>query len=457
MRVFLKLRLNSRVIALAAIAVCCAAYAAAQDPQPPQAPAPASGAQVRPRMAPAPGETMPTLTRDQSARPSVAAGQARTLRSGRQSRELQGSMPVRDGQRLRVVTDTGNVLVRTDASDQVIYHVRLETDTPGKAGARLLEEYTLHESQVPGGVFLKGTAPRRALPGRLWLTYEIRVPRNFNIDVNTDAGSIQVGDTAGRVNLETDGGNIAVGRVGGGVRQPGVLAARLITKGGHITVRDVTGDLRAETAGGHITAGNIAGDAVLITGGGHIHAGNILGVATLDTGGGNISVERAGSRVTASSAGGQINFGEAAGAIRAHTEGGGIRVLRVAGPMQLESNGGSIFLTHVENEVRASTDAGTITAWLSPLHKLMGASQLESGHGDIVVYVPRDMPVTIEATIDAGNDHRIVADPSLPLKINYITTESGRQMHGQCEINGGGEVLRLRTVSGNIQLRYADM
>ncbi len=107
------------------------------------------------------------------------------------------------------------------------------------------------------------------------MTYELHVPRRYNVDVTTHAGNIEVGDVDGRVNLITDGGNITAGRVtGGGIRQPGVPVARLESVGGgHISVRDVTGDLKAMTAGGHITAGNISGDANLSTGGGHIHAG----------------------------------------------------------------------------------------------------------------------------------------------------------------------------------------
>jgi len=284
------------------------------------------------------------------------------------------------------------------------------------------------------------------------------VPRKYNVEVTTHAGNIQVDDVDGRVNLITDGGNITAGRVtGGGVRQPGIPAARLESiSGGHISVRDVTGDLKAITAGGHITAGNISGDANLSTGGGHITAGNIHGVAQLDTGGGNISVERAGSRVTASSGGGQISFGEAAGAIQARAAGGGIRVLRVSAPMQLDSNGGSIFLTRVESAVHASTGTGSITAWLSPTVKIAGSSQLESGRGDIVVYVPHDLQMTIEATIDSAAGHHIAADPSLAMKTTYHTGDSGKEVHGVCDINGGGEVLKLRAMEGNIQLRYVD-
>jgi TonB family protein len=378
-------------------------------------------------------------------------------RNANASEQKSGVFTTHDGLRLRLETETGNIRIVTDATNEVRYLVRIDTDVSGPEAQKLIHQFELYTSNVPAGVTISGHELAHEQRDRVWVTYELHVPRKYNMEVTTHAGNIQVDDVDGRVSLITDGGNITAGRVSGGIRQPGVPAARLESiGGGHIFVRDVTGDLKAVTAGGHITAGNISGDANLSTGGGHIHAGNIRGVAQLETGGGNISVERAGSRVTASSAGGQISFGEAAGAIQARAAGGGIRVLRVSGPMQLDSNGGSIFLTKVENAVHASTGTGSITAWFSPTLKISASSQLESGHGDIVVYVPRDLQMTIEATIDTAAGHHIAADPLLMMKTTYHTGESGKQVRGVCDINGGGEVLKLRAMEGNIQLRYLD-
>jgi len=93
--------------------------------------------------------------------------------------------------------------------------------------------------------------------------------------------------------------------------------------------------------------------------------------------------------------------------------------------------------------------------------KLLGASQLESGQGDIVVYLPRELAVTIDATIEMAADHRIEADPSLPVKVTFPDSGTGGSrgfgtVRGECELNGGGEVLRLKTVAGNIRLKLGD-
>ncbi len=393
-------------------------------------------------------ESAPAPARRAARAPKAAAAEVPRL-----TEQRNGTLPTRDGQRLRLNTDLGNVHVLTGATGQVTYTVRIETDSREPDAERLLKQYSLSVRGTPGGMVMTGQVPWHEFRGRLWVNYEVNVPREYNVDVVTQAGNIEIQDLDGRATLITSGGNITAGRLGG--KQ--AAGARLETQGGHITVRDVAGELRATTAGGHITAANVEGDAILHSGGGHIRAGVVGGGAQLDTGGGNISIQRAGGSLSATTTGGQVELGEAAGAIHARTAGGVIRVLRVSGPTTLETGGGSILLTRVQSAVHALTAVGTITAWFTPDGKLVAPSQLESRQGDIVVYLPRALPITIEATIDMAGEHRIEAEPSLPMKVSYSNTpEGGRALRGECTLNGGGEVLKLRAVAGNIRLRFSD-
>jgi TonB family protein len=193
----------------------------------------------------------------------------------------------------------------------------------------------------------------------------------------------------------------------------------------------------------------------LRSGGGHITVTSIGGRAQLSTEGGNISLERGGGTVTATTAGGRIDVGEAAGAIRAESEGGGIRVVRLAGPTQLQTAGGSIYLTSVQGAVRAATASGGITAWIPTSVKIQAASELECSHGDIVVYVPRELAITIDASVEGGGDHRIDA-PGLPLKIVSSGKRGAQSIRGEVTLNGGGERLRLRALHGNVRLRFIE-
>jgi len=218
--------------------------------------------------------------------------------------------------------------------------------------------------------------------------------------------------------------------------------------------------LKAFTAGGHINAGNIAGDASLRSGGGHIRAGQIGGRADLDTEGGNITVGQAGNLVSVRTGGGQIDFGEVRGSVRAQTGGGGIRIMYVSGPMEVESSAGSICLTRVAGTVRAATAGGTITAWINPdapssggKVQLPGLSQLTSGNGDIIVFLPRNLAADIDAQVESGGERRIEADPALALQIQ---NRGNGPVRATGALNGGGPSLRLRTTAGKIRLQFLD-
>ena len=296
------------------------------------------------------------------------------------------------------------------------------------------------------------------------MQFEITVPRSYNVEVNTDAGDITTGDIGGTAALHTLGGNIKTGRIGAsGIRDAawGRSAAKLETEGGHIQVLDVAGDLTAFTGGGHINVGNIAGDASLRTGGGHIRAGQIGGRAELDTAGGNITVARAGNYVSVRTGGGQIDFGEVRGSVHAQTGGGGIRVMYVSGPMELESSSGSICLTRVAGALQAATSGGTITAWINPdspsgggIVRLAGASQLASGNGDIIVFLPRNLAANIDAVVVSGGEGHIEADPELHMTMQ--ASNGSGTVHAVAVLHGGGVPLKLKTTAGKIRLKFLD-
>lgn len=384
-----------------------------------------------------------------------------------------GVLPTGESLTLRLAADLGSVRIVSleDGTTPVVrYTVHIETDARAPLAQSLLEHYSLSVKSTSSGVEMIGALPPQAAHAaagiQFWVQFEVTVPRGYSVDVNTQAGDIEAQDIGGTATLVTQGGNIYTGKIGfGGPRGVALTRpmAKLETQGGHIQVLDVAGDINAFTAGGHIIAGNIAGDAVLRSGGGHIRAGEINGRAELDTDGGNITVGKAGSIVSVRTGGGQIDFGEVRGSVRAQTGGGGIRVIYVSGPMEVESSAGSICLTRVAGSVRAATAGGTITAWINPdatsdngaVH-LAGASQLSSGDGDIVVFLPRNLAANIEAVVESGGARRIEADPALGLTFSSPASHNGNPLRAAGELNGGGPLLKLRTTAGKIRLQYLD-
>ena len=403
--------------------------------------------------------------------------------SPRTSVERSGAFETKNGLTLHLNADLGSVRIiplEAGAAPAVRYSVHIETDARANLAQGLLDRYTVRAKATDIGVEITGTLPpqtaRNAASGaQFWVQFEVAVPAGYNLDVKTEAGDIETQDIGGTAILFTQGGNIRTGRIGISDSQlashvmshamPHQQAlAKLRTEGGHIQVSDVAGDLNAFTGGGHINVGSIAGDATLRTGGGHIRAGKIGGHADLNTNGGNITVGQAASVVSVYTGGGQIDFGEVRGSVRAQTGGGGIRIMYVAGPMEVESSGGSICLTRVAGAVQAATADGTITAWINPdnasvreaVVRLAGPSQLSSGNGDIVVFLPRNLAANIDALVTRGGEHRIEADPALHLGIQTEQINGAALVHATGALNGGGLPLKLRTTAGKIRLQFLD-
>lgn len=389
----------------------------------------------------------------------------------RTSINRSGVLQTREGLTLRLTTDLGSVNVtqlEPGAPPVVRYTVHVETDAHGAPAAQVLSNYSLKYGtsstgvEIAGLLFPPGTHHTDA---QFWVQFEIAVPRNYNVEINTDAGDITTGDIGGTAFLKTQGGNIITGRIGGaGVREVSRNrpVAKLETEGGHIKVMQVTGDLTAFTAGGHINVGDITGDASLHSGGGHIRARQIGGRADLETVGGNITVGRAASFVSVRTGGGQIDFGEVRGSVRAQTGGGGIHVIYVSGPMEVESNGGSICVTGASGAVQAATSGGSITAWINPtvtaekgMVRLEAPSQLSSGTGDLIVYLPRNFAANIDALVANGTGQHIEADPALHLTMQGPLSGLG-QVHAMGVLHGGGAPLKLRTTGGKIRLQFMD-
>jgi len=364
------------------------------------------------------------------------------------TQDLTGSVPTHDGERVRLSTELGSIVVRTHDTDKVDYRIHLETDGSEKDAEQLLKSFTVSVNQKSDGVSLNAEAPGRQWTGRLWATLELDIPKNVSLEVSTGGGNIDTSEIQGHVKLSTAGGNITAGDIGG--------PARLETGGGYIVAKTVAGELYANTGGGHIVIGSIAGNATLHTSGGHIRVTSIQGTAHLETGGGNITLGHSGADLTASTDGGEIQVGEAAGLVRAKTSGGGIRVVRMFGPTDLETGGGSIYLTQVDSPVKASTSSGGITAWFVAPRKSSGTCDLQSSDGDIVVHLPRELPVTIDAQVQKGDEHRVIVDPAFSLKVSRDETSKEHIVRAEGALNGGGELLRLRTVAGNIRFMLSD-
>jgi DUF4097 and DUF4098 domain-containing protein YvlB len=330
--------------------------------------------------------------------------------------------------------------------------IRVEVVSSDEALAQELKNR--HESWLrvsdDGSLYLTGKFPRAFLEQHprnlsIGVNFDIQVPARFNVDVETRGGSVTVERLEGELRAVTAAGSIRTGNIAG--------ATRVETAGGSIEVGNIGGRLEARTAGGHIRTGDVQGDAVLETSGGRIHSGRVAGTVRAGTAGGDIYVGGATADVTAQTAGGKIRLGDIGGRVRAETAGGSIFLETAIGPVQVQTAGGSINLVRVGSGVRAVTTAGSIKAQIAATRESFQQSLLETSFGDVVVYLPADLPLTIDAEIQQAMGHEIKTD--FPIQVTADTGYGPRTVEGRGELNGGGELLRIRTTMGNILIRKA--
>lgn len=283
-------------------------------------------------------------------------------------------------------------------------------------------------------------------------------PRRFNSEV-----TLNVPRDLDALKIETDGGQIATAGISGRLEAE--------SGGGAVHLDDISGAINVETAGGTIDVGNVGSDLTVRTGGGDIHIGSAKGKvvaesgagsvvlvsgsdgASLETGGGSIHVEKCTGGVKAESGGGTIDLGEISGEAAVENGGGALKIVSASGPVKAETGSGSIELWGVPS-ANVETGAGAITAKFISGNERHD-SELETGVGDITVYLAANVNLTIRANIEASSGHQIISDfPEIK-----VSSEGGqwgpKQVAAEGNLNGGGPVLKVRTTMGNIYFRRA--
>jgi DUF4097 and DUF4098 domain-containing protein YvlB len=280
---------------------------------------------------------------------------------------------------------------------------------------------------------------RRSSSARVYAS----VPAGFDLDLGTAGGNIEIdGNMKGSVVASTAGGNIEVGDVDGELT--------LKTAGGNIRAGDAGADATLKTAGGNITIGDVKGELALKTAGGNISMGSVDNDVHAGTAGGNISADAINGDAEVGTSGGSIRLGQVTGMVEAKTAGGNITVESAVGSAIAKTAGGDIELSNIKGWVTAQTAGGDIIVELDPDNKRK--SELETAGGDIELILPAGAKCTIEARIKIRDrwepeDFEISSDFEAESR-----DSSKREVTARFVINGGGKLIRLETVNGDIDI-----
>lgn len=331
--------------------------------------------------------------------------------------EITGTLPA--SKLVRVKSSAGSIRVQGAAQANVVFiireHVRAASEEVAKRELGRLKFSTYSAGETVLRAECEGS-------NRGYIDFEIQVP------AQTPA-----------VKLETEGGAVTAKNLGGRVD--------VATGGGDILVDQVTGVVSVRSGGGNIGIGKVGNDVIAETGGGNIHIDSAAGKVIANSGGGNLTVGDA-KVMSLQTAAGWIQVSRCQGQIKAQTGGGTIELREILGTAQIGSGGGGIKVGPIRGGIHAETDSGPIVATLAG-GKSFSDSRLETNVGDITVYVPDGLGVTVRANIDIARGDGIRSDfPEL--KITNSGDVGPREAYAEGSLNGGGPVLHVHTSTGNI-------
>ena len=417
-----------------------------------------------------------------------------TRERGEYIETIDKTYKVKKGGTLYLSSDQGPVDLDTWSEDKVRIVVIKRADVRNESRAEeIFDEIEVTISKSGKDVTVKGRIPwrrsrSRSRRGYHALSYEITVPYKYNVDLETDGGSIRIADLEGNLSVDTEGGSIKVGQIkngdvkvetaGGSIKIKEIINGNVIanTAGGKIEVGDVSGDLEVKTSGGSIELGEITGKANARTSGGIIKiegGGTDLEAATsrgsisvnyangpvdVSTSGGSISIGDTKGDIDASTAGGSIRIGESGGGVIANTAGGSISVEGSQGPIIVATAGGGIEITNARGFIEAKTAGGDIEAELVISDKKTDTHvTLETAEGDITVYLPSKLAATfdveLEITRRAWRDYKIYSDFPLRISDDDGGWRNNKIIIAEGDINGGGDKIKIRTKNGDIRIK----
>ena len=412
---------------------------------------------------------------------------------------IEKTFEVKDGGKLIMKYITGDVSIVGEARSSVTVTEKYRINAYSESSAeKILKSEKAKFVQRGNTIIVESRDKSR----RYGSNFIVRTPLKFDVDVEASGSDLDVQSISGKVRLETSGGDIDIvdikGEVNGNTSGGDISASKCMgnvsvttsggdidlrsiegnlyanTSGGDINVRDVKGNGEVKTSGGDIDISNVIGEEFkartsggdigvddmdakikLHTSGGEIIVGNVQGDIKLHTSGGDVEVKNANGYLDASTSGGGVYVGKVAGACKLHTSGGDIEIGEAQDDVDASTSGGDIIISSAVGAIYAHTSGGDIEA-----KKLLregvkdNSIDLRSSGGDIVVYIPDNMKADVNAEIRMSNrweDCEIRSD--FPLKIERTEKGSKIIITGKGSINGGGDLIKLRTSNGDIKIR----
>lgn len=356
--------------------------------------------------------------------------------------ETSGTLPVAHD--LRVNTDVGSIDVRGKARG-VTYVIRKRAAVPTREEAeREFQRMKLSALKVGDQVVVEGRLLQHDVT-RFTADISMQVPYDLKrVWLNTGGGAVRLSSLAAAVTGKTGAGAVKLDDLAGPVS--------ITTGGGDVVGGSLGSEAIIKSGGGNVHLDSITGQAKISTGGGHVYVGS-ANTLLIDNMAGSIDVRRCFGNFQASTGGGNVNVGPVAGSVRIDAGAGSVRVAGAGGLVQVTTGGGSVELLNVAKGAKVDTPVGAVTVQFTAVPGAFTDSSLHTGAGDVLVFLPDELPVTVHASSDMAPGYGIHSEvPGI-----RISKQGGgfgpQSAWAEGNLNGGGPLLRVRTAMGHIDFR----
>jgi DUF4097 and DUF4098 domain-containing protein YvlB len=324
------------------------------------------------------------------------------------------------------------------------------------------EDCNIEFDKKSGGLEILSSYDHRRRSRSSHLEFEIRVPKRFDLDIETNGGDITVENVEGKLLGITHGGDLDLADLKGDIR--------FKTNGGNVECHGLSGEADLKTNGGSITCTDSEINGEAHTNGGNVNIRNVSGDFECTTNGGQVSYENDDDFssqtktevIRINTMGGDIDVDNAPLGADLHTNGGDIEIKSAGRFVEASTNGGNIYIGQIDGWVDVGTNGGDVT--VTVIGKEKGQKRdidLRSNGGEIDLNLPADFSadfdIELAYTKNRRRDYKIISDFDLKLsgsdEWQYDWGTARKFIEGKGIVKDGRNKIRIATINGDVVIR----
>ncbi|MFC1763727.1 M56 family metallopeptidase [Planctomycetota bacterium] len=412
-------------------------------------------------------------------------------------REETHVLPLKPGQRLKIINGDGDVTIRGEDRQDGHLVAILTLEASGKPCAqRLSKQVNLEVVQQKDGLVLQAVMPDKLPKGnQVRIDLTLTLPQNTPLEMIHEDGDITVqgisspaklihedGDVVYQnmgqsLDITHEDGDVVLQKIGSSVKmqlEDGDVVCQQVggqmmihREDGDLSLRQIGGAVKVEQEDGDVVCQQVGGKLELTHEDGHVEIQQVGGSVEMEHEDGQVAIQGIGGSVTIAAADGPLTCHNIAGSLDASQEDGKIHVEAVAGTVTLAHEMGDIIcrritgalaIKHEEGRVDIDRLTGPLTLKMETgdvsCDNLGSHAKIRLAEGNVILnYQGKVSPeCNIDVQVDEGRIQLAGTDTLLgtanPTPVQR--KEEGAEWQTVVETERGQHSIKLRTADGSI-------